>query len=261
MSKTFIAMVNYTDQFDREKVIGSGKILWEGVNGFCWIGPDNEEWKDVFIVQYPDSEINSMIDRFHKAPLTHLTLLAVKPLSSIKIKLLQFFMRFFLSILPLKLSSDDKIDVEELLEAVKSPILPSSKQFSRLFDNDQEKQPVQMLNLLNYRSIAKYPLDFTGKREKSGAAAYNQYGKHVMRVVAKLGGYIMHIGKVEPIISDQDNKDSSWDEYAIMRYPNRTALRTMFSLKDHGKGTLKTHRDAGLDKTKVIALNSAELKS
>jgi hypothetical protein len=29
---------------------------------------------------------------------------------------------------------------------------------------------------------------FTDKKEKSGVAAYNQYGRHVMSVVAKLGG-------------------------------------------------------------------------
>jgi hypothetical protein len=54
------------------------------------------------------------------------------------------------------------------------------------------------------------------------------------------------------IISDKDN---SWEEYAIMRYPDRNALRVMFSLKEHKNGALKIHRDAGLEKTKVIALN------
>ena len=39
-----------------------------------------------------------------------------------------------------------------------------------------------------------------------------------------------------------------------MRYPDRHALRVMFSLKEHKNGALKIHRDAGLDKTRVIAL-------
>jgi hypothetical protein len=259
MKKTLIAMVNYPDQFDIKTVIGSGKVLWQGRNGFEWIGPDDEKWKDVYIIQYSDSKIQSAIDRFNNAPLTQLNLLAVKPLSSIKIKSLQLMMRYFFSILPIKLTSDDKIDVEERLGSLKSPILPSSKQFSSLFDDNQEQNPVAMLNLLKYHSTAEYPLDFTGKKEKTGGAAYNQYGKQVMRVVAKLGGYIEHMGKVEGSITN-DNA-SLWDEYAIMRYPNRTALRTMLSLKERGKGATKIHRDAGLAKTKVIALNSAELKT
>ena len=38
--------------------------------------------------------------------------------------------------------------------------------------------------------------------------------------------------------------------------PNRFALRTMFQLKNNGESTLKIHRDAGLEKTKVLAMNS-----
>ncbi len=253
MKKTFLALVNYDSQFDIKTVIGQGKMLWQGKNGFEWIGSDDKEWKDAFIIQYSDSNSLAAIERFNNAPFTQLTLLAINPLSSIKIKLLQFFMRFFLSKLPFKLSSDDKIVVEELLGTLKSPILPSSEQFLRLFEEDQGKTPVAMLNLLKYRSIPIYPPDFTGKKENSGAAAYNRYGKHVIRVVAKLGGYIIHLGKVEgSIIGD---KDSYWDEYAIMHYPNRVVLRTMLSLKDRGNGDIKIHRDAGLEHTKVVALN------
>ena len=259
MKKTLIAMVNYNDKFDIKTVIGSGKVLWQGRNGFEWIGPADEEWKDVYIIQYSDFNIQSAIERFKNAPFTELNLLSVKPLSSIKIKLLQLMMRYFFSILPIKLISDDRISVEERLGSVKSPIFPSSKQFSRLFIDNQEKNPVAMLNLLKYHSTAEYPKEFSGKKEKSGAAAYNQYGKQVMRVVAKLGGYITHMGEVEgSIIKDNVN---SWEEYAIMRYPNRTALRTMLSLKEQGEGAMKIHRDVGIDKTKVIALNPMELKT
>jgi hypothetical protein len=61
------------------------------------------------------------------------------------------------------------------------------------------------------------------------------------------------LGKVEgTIIGDVD---SSWNDYAIMHYPNRVVLRTMLSLKDRGNGALKIHRDAGLEHTKVVALN------
>jgi hypothetical protein len=186
MKITFLALVNYDSQFDIKTVIGPGKMLWQGNNGFEWIGSDDEEWKDAYIIQYSDSKSQAAIERFNNAPFTQLTLLVVNPLSSIKIKLLQLFMRIFLSKLPFKLSSDDTIVVEELLGTLKSPILPSYKQFLRLFEKDQGENPVDMLNLLKYHSTAIYPPDFTGKKENSGAAAYNQYGKNVMRVVAKL---------------------------------------------------------------------------
>jgi uncharacterized protein (DUF1330 family) len=245
-------MLNYSNETDLKSVIGSGKILWQGKSGFEWIGQDNEEWKNVYIVQYSSPNIESAIERFKKAEFTQLNLLSVTP-SFTKVRLVKLMMRSVLSWLPFKLSVNEGVNVEQLLKEVQSPILPSSNQFSRLYENGQGENPVAMLNFLKYRSDPLYPSDFTGKPEKTGAAAYNKYGTSVLRVVSKLGGYILHQGKVEEkLIGD---KDISWEEYAIMRYPDRHALRVMFSLKGHENDALKIHRDAGLEKTKVIALN------
>ncbi len=251
MKKTLLAMVNYSSEIDILSVIGSGKILWQGRNGFEWIGPDNEEWKGVYIVQYSESQFQPAIERFKSASFTDLNLLAVKP-SFTKLRIIKLMMRSVLSWLPFKLSVDKGVNVEKLLEKVDSPILPSSNQFSRLYEDGEGEIPVAMLNFFKYRSDPLYPSSFTGKPEKTGAAAYNKYSMSVLRVVSKLGGYILHLGKVErSIIGDKDN---SWEEYAIMRYPDRNALRVMFSLNEHKNGALKIHRDAGLDKTQVIAL-------
>ena len=251
MKKTLLAMVNYSSEIDILSVIGSGKILWQGRNGFEWIGLDNEEWQDVYIVQYSGSNIQSAIERFKKTKFTQLNLFALKP-SFTKLRFIKLMMRSVLSWLPFKSSVDEGVNVEKLLEKTNNPILPSSNQFSRLYENGQGENPVAMLNFFKYRSDPLYPSDFTGKPEKTGAAAYNKYSMSVVRVVSKLGGYILNLGKVEEIIIG--DKDNSWEEYAIMRYPDRHALRVMFSLKEHKNGTLKIHRDAGLEKTKVIAL-------
>jgi hypothetical protein len=246
-------MVNYSSEIDILSVIGSGKVLWHGRNGFEWIGPANEEWKDVYIVQYLESQFQHAIERFKRASLTDLNLLAVKPASGIKIKLLQYSMRFVLSWLPSKLTSDDTIIVEDLLDSLESPVLPSSKQFSRLFENGKGKYPVAMLNLLKYHSSPNYPLNFNGEEAETGAAAYTKYSMHAIRMVSKLGGYIHHLGKVEEPITGKD--DDLWDEYAIMGYPTRFALQRMFTFKSRAEDSLRIHRDAGLEKTKVFALN------
>ncbi|MHA1944924.1 MAG: hypothetical protein ACXAC6_10610 [Candidatus Hodarchaeales archaeon] len=148
MKRTLLAMVNYSSEIDILSVIGSGKILWQGRNGFEWIGPDNEEWKDVYIIQYSGPNIQFAIERFKKAKFTRLNLLSVTP-SFTKLRLIKLMMRSVLSWLPFKLSVDEGVNVEKLLEKVQSPILPSSNQFSRLYENGQGKNPVAMLNFLN----------------------------------------------------------------------------------------------------------------
>jgi hypothetical protein len=164
-------MVNYSSEIDILSVIGSGKILWQGRNGFEWIGPDNEEWKDVYIIQYSGPNIQFAIERFKKAKFTRLNLLSVTP-SFTKLRLIKLMMRSVLSWLPFKLSVDEGVNVEKLLEKVQSP----------------RKKSCCDVKLFKYRSDPLYPSDFTGKPEKTGATAYNKYSMSVLRVVSKLGG-------------------------------------------------------------------------
>ncbi len=255
MKQTLLAMMNYTNQCDINAIIGKGKVLWQATNGFEWIGPSNgtEEWRAVYIIQYSNSTyFQRAIERLYQASFTDLQLLRVIPRSNTRIKAYQLLMRLFLSKFPLNLSSSD-INMDELLNTLNSPNLPSSQQFSHLLY--EEDKPVEMLNLLKYRQHPIYPPDFTGKKKKSGMEAYSAYGTRVIRIVAKLGGYITHMGSVEELI-DGDKTKVDWEEYAIMRYPKRSVLRTMFSLMGNSKGDGAIHRDAGIEKTRVYALES-----
>ena len=106
-----------------------------------------------------------------------------------------------------------------------------------------------MLNLLKYHDQPLYPLEFEGKRSKDGEDAYNRYGRHVMRAVAKLGGVLEHIGEINALLIG--NPDEKWDQFAFMRYPSRGALQTMFRMKQAPDAGIQ--RDAGLKATKTYA--------
>lgn len=130
------------------------------------------------------------------------------------------------------------------------PFLPSSEQFERLMQEDDSK-PVSMLNFLKYHKTAKYPPGYARKssREITGEEAYGKYGKHVIKVVAKLGGCIDYTGKIlDPLVGDLDVE---WDDFAIMRYPSNQTFYKMFTVKTNEKGAI--HRDAGIANTSVIA--------
>ncbi|MHA2294391.1 MAG: hypothetical protein ACXAEU_08265 [Candidatus Hodarchaeales archaeon] len=250
---SLLVMLKFNDQDDKiNPMIGDGNILWKGINGFELIGKGKEEWDEVFVIRYKNANMyQEAIDRFKGATFKDMKLISVKPLSWVKIKAIQFLMRFILSKIPLNLSSDDDVNVEELLDNLNSPILPTGKQLSRLLREDKGYS-IEMLNFLKYTEIVSYPADYKGKKDSSGEVAYNRYGKRAMRVVAKLGGCIIHMGKVNSVIIGDIEED--WDSYAVMRYPLRKTFEKMFTLKGvSNDGTI--HRDAGLKKTKLIALD------
>jgi hypothetical protein len=255
MKQTLLAMMNYSDHCNIKSVIGKGKVLWQAKSGFEWIGSSNGavKWKAVYIIRYSNpTSFQRAIKRFHQASFADLQLHLVKPRSYVRIKAIQLLMRFFLPKIPLNLSSSD-INVENLLDTLNSPNFPSSKQFSLLLE--EENKPVEMLNLLKYRHQPVYPPDFSGKKKRSGEEAYSAYGTRVIRVVAKLGGYITHMGSVEGLI-DGELIAKDWEEYAIMRYPSCSVLRTMFSLNGSNQEEGAIHRDAGIEKTRVYAFDS-----
>ncbi|NPE09191.1 MAG: hypothetical protein GNW80_12975 [Asgard group archaeon] len=117
--------------------------------------------------------------------------------------------------------------------------------------HEDNSKPVSILNFFKYNKIAQYPPESAGNtsQEISGEAAYNKYRKHVIKVVAKLGGGIEYSGKIlEQLVGDLDEE---WESFAIMRYPSNQTFYKMFTLKTNEKGG--NDRYAGLAKTSVIA--------
>lgn len=244
---SILVFLRYIEQeSDIESIIGDCQVLWSGRIGFEWIGDGDKEWDSVFLLKYRNfSEYQRAIDRFRMENFKQIKLFAVKPRSSSKIRFYRFLMKFIFS-----RSTVDFSDVDVNLDDFpQSKILPTKEQHIRLANEDKGK-PVVMLNLLTYFEQPSYPPDYEGKRCRNGEDAYNQYGKHAMRAVAKLGGFIEAMGDVESILIGEDNE--KWDQFALMRYPSHDAVQSMFKLR--GPPEAAIHRDAGLEATKVYAL-------
>ncbi len=52
-----------------------------------------------------------------------------------------------------------------------------------------------------------------------------------------------------------------WDTFGLVRYPSRKTFQKMFTLRSKTESNEAIHRDAGLDKTKVIALYPKKQKN
>ena len=251
MSKSLLVFLKYKDEKPVLKsILGEGEILWSGKNGFEIIGDGKEEWEQVFLIKYPSAiSFQNAVEKYNEIDLSNIKIISIKLFSSVKAKLMKFLMKRIFSKMPAKFYQVDKIDYDQL----NSPILPTKEQLTRLLSKDID-QPVMMLNLMKYFESAKYPEDYSGKPNSnvSGKKAYNRYGKGVMRVLAKLGGTMEHLGEVKAsIIGDIDKE---WDAFGLVRYPSRKSFQKMFTLRSKTEENEAIHRDAGLEKTRVIAL-------
>jgi hypothetical protein len=133
------------------------------------------------------------------------------------------------------------------------PILPRREQLDALLKCKRD-EPLVVLNFLKYFPVARYPSGFAGDHApgETGEFAYSRrYGLHIMKVSSKLGCCIEQSGKITKVMVG--TPDESWDDFAMMRYPDGAAFNTLFSLKASLDGA--TYRDAGLDRTQVIAFS------
>ena len=229
---------------DIEPVIGDGKVLWSGQKGVEWIGKGNEEWDSALLIKYDDtSEYQQAIERFRVKDFEQIRLFAVTPVSSSRRQILRFLMRNKFSRGSLDLSNAefnwDNVPQRE--------ILPTKEQHARLA-KEHKGRPIVMVNFIKYYDQPMYSPEYEGNRSRTGEEAYNRYGNYAMRTVARLGGVIEYMGKVEAIlIGGQDEK---WDQFAFMRYPSPDALQSMFRVRE--KPDAGVQRDAGLQTTRVF---------
>jgi len=147
---------------------------------------------------------------------------------------------------------DGIVDMEVLEAAARPDILPHKKAVTELLAKDGSYQP-HMMNFLKYRQTADYPDTYKGKTDVSGAEAYERYGTVALRTVMRTGGTLMFHGTVDHVLRSSSGwpDGNDWDEVAMMRYPNPSAILSMESADDYRAALVD--RDAGIDRTIVIA--------
>lgn len=117
--------------------------------------------------------------------------------------------------------------------------MPSAAAIDNLLARPPAYQPA-MINFLAYKP-------------NGGRVSYARYGRVALRTVYRTGGRLLFYGRVTQILRDAKAGPTlgRWDDVAAMQYPAPDAILSMEHAPDYRAALV--HRDAGLDRTVVIA--------
>ena len=96
---------------------------------------------------------------------------------------------------------------------------------------------VVMLNLLKFKP-------------GTGAASYHEYGRHVAKILDKIGARILFTGQVAQSVV---GVDGDWDAIAVVEYPSRKVFLEMGMSAEYQ--AIHHFRDEGLERTELYAVN------
>ncbi len=132
--------------------------------------------------------------------------------------------------------------------------MPTKDSIAQLLARDGSYRPA-MVNFLSYLPSANYAAG--GDNSLSGRKAYGLYGLVALQTVYGTGGRLMFFGRVEEVLLEPKAglTIGRWDDIAVMEYTEPKAILTMEQIPRY-RAALK-HRDAGLDRTVIIASTMA----
>ncbi|WP_299076546.1 DUF1330 domain-containing protein [uncultured Ruegeria sp.] len=131
---------------------------------------------------------------------------------------------------------------------------PERAQFEAFKALDRD-QPIEMLNLVKFRTTANYPADHNlAKAGLTGAQAYRNYGTATAPVIARLGASIMWRGQFQTTLIGPS--DEIWDEVFIAHYPTAHAFLEMVTDPVYQAAVI--HRQAAVETSRLIRCGSAD---
>jgi hypothetical protein len=136
----------------------------------------------------------------------------------------------------------------------RAELMPDQTAIVRLLAQPQSYAP-SMVNFLAYYPSAGY----ADGRASSGRAAYARYGMVALRTVYRTGGHLLFYGRVTEVLREATSGPTigAWSDVAAMHYPNPNAILSMEHVAAY-RAALH-HRDAGLERTVVIASTDQRL--
>ncbi|MBI1261881.1 MAG: hypothetical protein GC184_09165 [Rhizobiales bacterium] len=142
----------------------------------------------------------------------------------------------------------ESIDVDDI--NARHDVIPSAEQAARLLAQPGDFKPA-LVNFLKYFPVAHYPGG--AGSSVSGRKAYGRYGLVALRTVYSTGGYLVFAGRIKSVLHPASRWPAaqSWDDIAVMQYPNASAMLSMEQVPAY-RAALH-HRDAGLAATVVVA--------
>lgn len=104
---------------------------------------------------------------------------------------------------------------------------PSPANFQAFKDLPRD-EPIQMLNLLQFRDQAEYPAGHEhAEKGWSGRRAYVEYGKTSGPIFERVGGSIVWRGAFQTMVTGPDAKQ--WHSGFVAHYPNAGAFFEMIT--------------------------------
>jgi uncharacterized protein (DUF1330 family) len=131
---------------------------------------------------------------------------------------------------------------------------PSREQFD-FFKSLPRDVPIQMLNLLRFYDVARYPNGHPNAAKGwSGPRAYAEYGKTSGSIFARVGGSIIWRGKMEAMVIGPNDKQ--WDAAFIAQYPNSGAFMEMVTDAEYQKAVI--NRQAAVLTSRLIRFSPGQ---
>lgn len=132
-------------------------------------------------------------------------------------------------------------------------VSPSHEGVTRFLQQDQD-QPVFIMNLNKYNPRAKYP---DGDRGRTGKQAYNRYSRYSLPRLLALGGYPAFDGSViGTVVGDAgDRIFDTWNTFLLVSYPTREHFMRLISTPGLAKGI--PHRNAALQRAVIMSCSAA----
>ncbi len=125
---------------------------------------------------------------------------------------------------------------------------PDREQFAAFKALDRD-HPIEMLNLVKFRTKADYPAGHElADGDLTGAQAYRNYGTETAPIIARLGATILWRGAFQATLIGP--QDEAWDEVFIARYPTAHAFLEMVTDPEYQKAVV--HRQAAVETSRLI---------
>lgn len=118
------------------------------------------------------------------------------------------------------------------------------------FRDIDRKGPIQMLNLVKLRELAKYD----DGHAMTGARAYAAYGRETAPIFQRLGGRIVWRGRMELMLI---GPELNWDLCFIAEYPSGQAFVDMISDPEYRAAMV--HRQAAVQDSRLIRLEPQDV--
>lgn len=130
------------------------------------------------------------------------------------------------------------------------PYIDPTKDAFKEFREDDRPGPINMLNLVRFRTKAVYQ----DGRNVTGAQAYAAYGRESGPVFERLGGRIIWRGTMELMLIGP--QDAHWDACFIAEYPSVDAFVEM--IRDPIYREAVKHRQAAVADSRLIRLKPGD---